>query len=702
MAPKMKTKIRIYLIVLGLFALMAPLSVLPIKAQGLEQLLLERIPVPTARPDYIVTGTIRSDAISQIPVSGNADRSVNAIRGSLKGGLDALQDGNGARALGIRKGMRPGSLDRKILAWAIAISGSKTVTSSEIASIARDLPGWPAKGAMRNNAERALARESISSKDLINAYAGRMPTTTEGAIDLAEAYLEVGDKKAANRIVAPLWREKTLDRKLENEILSRIGSVLTLADHRFRMHQLFYRDRVRAGLRLGGKAEQASLAKARAAAVRNNANATKLLAAVAPSSKQDTGYLFAQIEHARRSEKYTRAAKLLMSAPRSPSKLVDPDEWWVEQRIVSRHMLESGDARTAYKIAAEHSAASPAKIIEAEFHAGWYALRFLKNPSRARVHFAKILALAKRPISKSRGHYWMGRASSGTSAREHFQLAARHSGTFYGQLAAAKLGQKHLKLIRPKPSPADRSNYQARELVRAIKRLEEVGHGWRAGPIYRHLARTLNSAGELAILAHDAERKGNHTLALQIGKLAYGRGIDVATLSWPIGAIPRASRMADTGLALAYAIARQESAFDKAAISPANARGLLQLLPSTAKAVARRNGIGFSRKRLTRDASYNATLGAAYLSEQLSSFDKSYILTFAAYNAGPNRVREWIERFGDPRGRTLEEVVDWIEQIPFTETRHYVQRVMENYQVYRSRISGSPLNIENDLTRGRR
>ncbi|MEM7289708.1 MAG: lytic transglycosylase domain-containing protein, partial [Pseudomonadota bacterium] len=206
---------------------------------------------------------------------------------------------------------------------------------------------------------------------------------------------------------------------------------------------------------------------------------------------------------------------------------------------------------------------------------------------------------------------------------------------------------------------------------------------------------------ELAILAADAERTGNYRLSLQIGKIANGRGFDVDTLAWPIGAIPSSAKIGSDNKALAYAISRQESAFDKAAVSGANARGLMQLLPGTAKAVARRTGNPYSYKRLTRDAAYNATLGTAYLSEQLAEFGNSYVLTFIAYNAGPRRVTQWIERFGDPRGKPLDEVIDWVEQIPFTETRHYVQRVLENYQVYKARLSGSRLSISQDLVRGR-
>lgn len=674
----------------------------PAVALDIDLLIKQNVPIPTARPDTVVTGTIQAKPLKVSFIQSGRKTQITPIRGSLKQGLEALRKGDTNLALSIRAGLQAGSLDRKILAWSIALAGQDKLLSGEISSIARDLPDWPGQKAMSRNAEKALSRERLPASEVVRIFGNISPTTVEGGIALADALLKVGQRTKANQIIAPFWRDQKLDKKTETELLNKVGDALNKSDHRFRMHQLLYNDRVRAAERVAAKAEQFSLAKARAAVIRKQSNAGRLLEAVAPSSKKDASYLFARIEHARRSGKYTKAANLLLQAPRDHKLLINPDEWWIERRIVSREMLELGKPKLAYRIAAEHSAQSARDIIDAEFHAGWYALRFLKDKAVARRHFSRLLKHATRPISQSRGHYWMARASSDANANEDYAKAAQHAGTYYGQLAALKLGVKKLKIKRTKPSSNDRSNYQSRELVRAIKRLEAIGAGWRADSIYRHLALTLKSSGEIALLAADAERKGDYSLSLQIGKLAHGRGFKVDTLAWPLGAIPSSAKIGSTGRALAYSIARQESAFNKRAVSPANARGLLQLLPGTAKAVARKKGLKYSFKRLTTDAGYNATLGASYLSEQLDNFDDSYILTFAAYNAGPRRVDKWIKRFGDPRGKTLTEVIDWVEQIPFKETRSYIQRILENYQVYKTRIAGSSLTLEQDLRRGRR
>ncbi|MCB1458050.1 MAG: lytic transglycosylase domain-containing protein [Nitratireductor sp.] len=700
---------------------------LPVRADTIGALLLEKIPVPQPRPrgavgevafspvtepltDNAATGSITAitqqpDKVQQAPqrqASISTTLRVTPISGDLKSGLDALTGKDVAKALAIRAGLSESSLERKVLAWAIALSGQDGIPSAEIAAIASGLPDWPGQGAMRENSERALARENASPRAVIQAFGQTRPESLEGAIVLARAWLASGNKKAANAAIAPIWREDALSASEEKTVLAAVGDALTREDHRVRMHMLLYRERTTDGLRMASLAGRTSLAKAWVSAIRNDGKGAALLNSVDAASRKDSGYLFARVKQARRDDDYKTAAALLKSAPRERSVLIDPDEWWVERRIISRAMLDRGDARSAYAIAAGHSAESASTQAEAEFHAGWFALRFLNDKRRAAQHFANILKLSSTPITQSRANYWLARATGGPGAVRYYKAAAQHEGTFYGQLSAQAMGARKLDVSNPRPSGADRARFAARDQVRAIAMLEEAGYSWRADIIYRDLANSLNSPGELALLAARAEKRGNRTLALQIGKIAHARGLEVDTVSWPVGAIPDHAKIGQTGKALAYAIARQESAFNVGAVSPANAKGLLQLLPGTAKMMAKKTGVKYQPAKLTTDAAYNATLGAAYLSEQLDNFDNSYILTFAGYNAGPGRVRQWIDTYGDPRGQKIEDVVDWIERIPFTETRNYVQRVMENYQVYKVRLSNSRLDIEGDLRQGRR
>lgn len=661
------------------------------------------VPLPFARPDNPLPPAFPG-AVTGPNVTGAVPRPDHpSIAPELKAGLDALGNDDIAGALSVRNRLMKGSLDRHILTWAIATSDAAGVPSGEIAAAQQELKGWPGLKGLRGNSERALYRENPPAPTVLAAFGATRPETAEGAIIFARALIAAGRVSDAVKPLYRLWLTETLDKSTEDKILGEFPQMFSAGDHRARMVYLMYKGRTAQAKRFGEMGQASSLYKAWAAVVGRAANAEALLKSIDGSLKDDPAALFIRIEHLRRQDKYTEAADLLDKAPREAKKLVDTGEWWNERRIVARGLADQGDFRRAYKIVAETVATAAADMVDAEFHAGWYALRNLADPAAAEKHFRAILNRSNRPLSASRALYWLGRTAEAGGpgiARDFYTKAAGYPGTFYGQLAAARLNIKTLDVTYPEPSPADRKTFDGREAVRAIARLELAGHARRAGTLYRALAEELTSPGEIALLCARAQSLDNHALSLQIGKTAFNRGIEVAALAYPTGVIPPGADIAGSGKALAYAIARQESAFNPGAVSPANARGLLQLLPGTARGVARRHGLTYAAARLTSDPGYNATLGAHYLGEQIDTFGGSYILTFIAYNAGPRRVSEWIERYGDPRGKPIDEVVDWIERIPFPETRNYVQRVMENYQVYKTRL-GQKADIEADLISGR-
>ena len=663
-------------------------------------------PIPTSRPqaaisgnlDKETTGAVRAqpDVIVEQPPIGAAPVS------ALKSGLDALSAKDLRRARSVRDGLPAAALDRHILAWAIALQAGDAIPSGEIAAAAKTLPGWPGMAALRRNSEKAMLRENPAPRIVVQAFGGTKPQTAEGAIILARSLVALGETRRALAVLSPFWRTEKLDARDEIAILTEFGALIPAADHRHRMERMLYADRIVSAQRVASLAGAKPLADAWAAVIKGDKDARKLLDAV-PSSQRSAGYLFAEARYLRRSDQFTKAAAIVLKAPKEKAALVDPDAWWIERRVLSRELVDAGDTKTAYRLAAAHSAESPANAVDAEFHAGWYALRGLNDAPAAAKHFARIAEIADGPISLSRAYYWLGRtaeAGGPGDAKAYFLRAATYGTAFYGQLAAARIGGGGITVTYPAPSNADRQAFAGREPVQAIRRLEDAGYAWRADILYRDLAEQLTSPGELALLAAMAEKRGNHFLALRVGKIAAGRGIEIGGLSHPTGAIPSSARIGGTGMALAYAIARQESEFNVGAVSGAGAMGLLQLMPGTAREVAKRSGLPFSQSRLTSDAGYNATLGAAFLGEQLGRFGGSYVLTFAGYNAGPARAREWVKRYGDPRGKDIDTVVDWIERIPYAETRSYVQRVMENYQVYKMRLSGQ-FDIATDLVSGR-
>ncbi len=649
---------------------------------------------PPARP---------SDPITTSAV-GPIDNPAALAGGSLKSGLDALYTRNVAGALGVRDGMAQGSLDRQILTWAIAVSGVDGVGSAEILAAARDLSGWPGQAALRRNAERALFKENPPAAAVIARLGDARPLTVEGMIALARAYVATGDAAKARALLGPWWATQRLAPEDEQKVLKEFSSVIAPEDHQRRFIRALYANNAESAKLLAAPAGAQALYAAYQAVERKSPETEKLLAAVEPAWRSDPARLYLEIRYLRRLHRYAEAGAAMLRAPRDAARLVDPDAWWVERRILSRNLFDAGQARLAYDIAAAHGGESPTLAAEAEFHAGWYALRALKQPKLASAHFFRMTEIAAGPISTARAFYWLARASeagAGGDPMASYRRSAHFGTTFYGQLSAARLGEKAPELLYPEPTEADRARFAARPAIQAIKRLQEVGYGAQATMLYTQLSQELDSVGEVALLASMAERGDNHYVALRIGKNAAARGLDVGALSHPLGAIPASANIGGSGAALAYAIARQESEFNIGAVSKAGARGLLQLLPGTAKGVASRNGMEFSPQKLTTDAAYNATLGAHFLGEQLDRFKGSYILTFAGYNAGPRRAEEWMAKYGDPRGKPIDEVVDWIERIPYSETRNYVQRVMENYEVYKARLTGGA-DIETDLIYGRR
>ncbi|CAG1013306.1 soluble lytic murein transglycosylase [Rhizobiaceae bacterium] len=649
--------------------------------------------------DRTTTAAVAGEPRGLQDLAGTETAPGEAVR--LREGLEALAAGDLGGARAIRDDRGTDTLDRRILFWAIALDGGRAVTSAEIADAATNLAAWPGEAALRRNLERALYRERAEPEAVIAALGDGEMRTIEGAIALARAFRSLGDTEHARTAIGSAWRWQRLDAAAENAVIAEFGAIIAAPDHRIRMETMLHHDRIASAGRVASLAGAEALWRAWSAVIRGEKNSAALLDAV-PEAQRSAGHAFATARLLRKEGKVREAAAAMLAAP-ADAGAIEPETWWQERRALSRELLDLGDAATAYALAAAQTGGSPTTRADAEFHAGWYALRGLRDATKAAAHFARIAGIAEGPISRARAFYWLGRAAEagGPGDAGAFDAqAAAYGATFYGQLAAARLGRQALEIAQPQPTGDDAATFRNREAVQAIARLEAAGDADRAGFFYRDLAERLTAPGEVALLAARADARGDRHLALRVAKIAAGRGIDVGLLSHPLGAIPDGTDTAEAGEALAYAVARQESEFNPAAVSRAGARGLLQLLPGTARDMARKRGVDFSADRLTADASYNATLGAAFLAEQLRRFDGSYVLAIAGYNAGPRRAVEWTKRYGDPRGADLDTVVDWIERIPFTETRSYVQRVMENYQVYKMRLSGR-FDIAGDLVEGR-
>lgn len=604
---------------------------------------------------------------------------------------------------------------RKLAYWYYLRASELDASASEIAKFRTENPLWPSKDLLDKRAEYALFMKKAAPEEVFAYFKSSQPQTGAGKAALGAAYLEKGDRERGESLIREAWRKHVLNEDAEEEMLERFGKVLTKQDHKFRADWLLVQDRrsyVAAARRLKkylDKKDQISL-DARAAEVRRSRKAGRLLTRLSKSLKQDPPVLLSRVRWLGRHGKDAKAWSLLRSAPLEAEKLVDPSAWWQVRRVHVRAALNEGHAKTAYAIARDHGGVRGDDLEEAEFLAGWIALRFLNRAEDAKKHFLAGREAADLPKDRARMHYWLGRAELALGnverATASLREAAKHFHTYYGQLARQALQLTALPadfLKQMTPSAGEIERFRSRDAVRALLIAKQADLESFLPLFLLDLARGLESPGEMILLGELSKRIAPPNWTVRMAKIALNRGFPMEAYAYPMD-MPEFKMLSGQDPiepALLYALTRQESEFDPGAQSRAGARGLMQLMPSTARMVARLHNVKYRRSRLT-EPEYNVMLGSAFLRQLLESFDGSYILALAGYNAGPGRVGEWIEDFGDPRSAKIDPV-DWVERIPFTETRRYVQKIMESIQVYRALLKTQKLErtLVHDLHRGR-
>jgi soluble lytic murein transglycosylase len=597
---------------------------------------------------------------------------------------------------------------RKLVEWIILRGDNNGANFARYAAFISPNPSWPSIALFRRRAEAVLWVEDVRPPQVLSFFKGCPPQTAKGRLVLGRALLEQGDTDSAKAQVRQAWRSDPMSAELENQVLDSYPEFLTRADHKARMEKSLYtadnETAIRAARRLGGA--DLAIADARVALAGRRTDAKRLLEALPPEAHKDAGYIFAYLQVLLRENKIAEAAKVMLAAPRDVAEIYDPEQWWIERVVLARKLLNSSDARSAYLVVRD--AAEPTKDgsrVERHFLAGWIALRFLHDPAAAARHFGRIQEVSIHPTSLARSHYWLGRAAEAAhradEARAEYQAAARVSTAYYGQLARAHLRLGALALASPIATPDETRSVKQLELVRALQILYALDERTLVVPIMTVLGLKLGDVGALSALGAMAEQYQDARGMLQLGNAALARGLATDSYAFPTVGVPDYSTIGpDVERAVLFAIIRQESAFNPDGLSSANAVGLMQLTPVAARDVCTRFKCTFDLNRLKSDTPYNLQLGAAELGGLIQYYRGNYILAFAAYNAGRGRVKEWIKQFGDPRDPRVDPI-DWVERIPLTETRNYVQRVMENMEVYRARFNASaPLTIEADLRRG--
>ena len=594
---------------------------------------------------------------------------------------------------------------RKLAEWIILRSDDNGASSERYRAFLTENPSWPSQTLLKRRGEGALWDDKRDDAAVLAFFGNEQPISAKGKFVLARVMLARGDRKNAERLVRDAWRGDSMSSDTEETALEQFGSLLNGGDFKARMDMLLYAgDNAESGMRAAKRlgAGHVALAKARIAVNKKASNAKALLDAVPKDLQGEPLYIFSRAQWLRREEKFPEAAAIIQTAPRDVTRLINADEWWIERRLLARKLMDIGDNRMAYAVARD--AALPAKDIyktEQEFTAGWIALRFLNDPNLAAQHFARIGIDSVNPTALARAGYWQGRAAEAAGrsqdARSAYKSAAAQSTSYYGQLARARL---KLPQIALNDTPGRTRTGDRLEVVRAVELLYALDERDIAIPIFSEMGERADMDALLA-LCELAQRNDDARAMLIAGKAALNRGMPFDVYAYPVSGIPPYKEIGpEVEKAIVFAIARQESAFNPTVVSPANAYGLMQVTAGAGKYVTIKYGGTFDLNRLKTDPSYNATLGAAELGGLIEDYRGSYIMTFAGYNAGRGSVRKWIERYGDPRDPKVD-AVDWVEQIPFAETRNYVQRIMENVQVYRARFGGgNKLQIEADLRRG--
>jgi soluble lytic murein transglycosylase len=586
------------------------------------------------------------------------------------------------------------------LEWVALRTAQEKAGFNRINEFLGNNPDWPTLQLIRKKGEEALYNEPRDDAAVLAYFKTRAPLTPTGRYLLAASFKAAGRVKEAADTIRKSWREDNYPSDVEAEIMARFKDDLTEADHRERMDNLLFAENWAAAQRAAEWAggDSLTLAKIRISVGKRAPDAEKFLQAASPFIKKEQGYILSEAQFLRRNDRLPEAAAALAKLPTTVTPF-RPDDWWVERRVLIRRLAEIGRAELALEVAKQHPGISSSNLYDAAFTQGWLALDFLKDGAKAEAFFAEAEQRAASDTLKSRAAYWQGLAleAQGKSGKDAFQRASKSPLLYYGQLARMKMGGAEL-VFRTTPEP-DLTHAASVLGFKAIVYLMEAGGNEFAATLASDVAMKLPDAPALSALAAIGRDYGDIRLVTIAGKAALQRGFTFDLDAWPVDGFPMPSEPA-VEPSLAYAIARQESSFDPMALSPVGARGLMQLMLPTAQETARKNKIAFAPERLTADAAYNVALGTAHLGELVEYWNGSYILAIASYNAGAGNVKKWIAANGDPRDIGIDPV-RWIERIPVSETRFYVQRVMENLEIYRARINGEFKSaLADDLKRG--
>lgn len=583
---------------------------------------------------------------------------------------------------------------------------------TRVSAFLANAPGWPLHETLQRRAEQALYENNESASVVLQHFGNAAPLSAHGSLALARACFATGDSASGQKWLHRGWRDAAMTPDLEHRAAAEFANQLTADHHKQRLWSLIFAQHTDRAQRHAANFLSADFKSA--AQVAHGLNAFEISAKrkydeLPLAMRGEMALLYSLARWHRKYANYDDVRRIMARLPADGAALGNAAAWFEERRTIARRSvgpLQSNNYNAAYLIAKNHGLTTGEFALEGEFLAGWIALRYLDKPALALPHFQMVEKLSDSGTELARGHYWVGRAhaASGAAAlaRTSYQAAAKHSSIYYGQLAREELGRGAVpeEISSSNSTDAAKAAVEKDELVRAMRLLAQAGNKNQINIFLMPIATRFTDVDHLNAAASVISQVGGTAWGVRFAKAASLRGHDLVAWSYPVYGLPQWAHVGKpVEKPLVFALSRQESEFDPDAGSTVGAQGLMQLMPGTARLVARQYGISYAPQHL-KDAVYNVRLGSAFLGGLVDTFRGSYVLSLVAYNAGPRRATEWIAAFGDPRGGRVNPI-DFVECIPFNETRQYVQKVMQNLHVYRSRLEPAlvqPMSV--DLKRG--
>ena len=562
---------------------------------------------------------------------------------------------------------------------------------------------YPRIDRLRYLAEHKLSTSKVSPKKIIKWFTGKDPLSGYGQMILGESFILTGEKTKGINLIKKGWITAKISKNELKFFRKKFKKYLNADDYIKRADYLAWNNKywdLRRLTRYLPK-DYELLYTARHILMSKGYGVDQAIKNVPEKLKNDAGLNYDRLKWRRKKGRVDSSVEILMKIKNDKDYLVMPEKWWKEREIISRKLIYKKKYEIAYKITSEHGMTAGAEFAEAEWMSGWIALSFLKDPLIAKDHFHNFYKNVSYPISTSRGAFWLGRTYEKLGNKEKslkwYQEASRYLTTYYGQLAFLKLDPNGKFTLSDDIEVDNKYRYifYNKELVKIIYLLDELKKDKYTKYILRHLANDNIKRGSEILAAELATSIERYDFAIQVSKIASYQKRFHNQYNYPIISTPKTingRKIPESAFILS--IIRQESEFDLSANSHAGAKGLMQLMPYTAKLVSKQAKLPYSKSRLTTDPEYNINLGSHYIAGLILQYDGAYPFATAAYNAGPNRVKYWKKINKDPQKKQVD-YVDWVELIKFRETRNYVQRVLENYNVYRYILEKKPIIMKN-------